>query len=259
MIIRIAAGVLLACSIAAAARRAGSLTSGGAAAAALIGSAAIAAGWSWGAALLAFFLSSTLLSRHRAAEKELRTRGIVEKGDQRDAAQVLANGGMFGAAALLSLLAPWDGWVVLAAGALAAATSDTWATEVGSLAAKPPRSIISGRELAHGASGGVTLSGTVAAVGGAALIAIVAWLMTWPGAAIGGAFIGGLAGSTADSLLGATLQARRRCLSCRSFTERERHVCGAVTRPAGGVQWLDNDRINALGALTGAIVAGLWL
>ena len=259
MITRAAAGLLVACGIALLARRTGGLSTSGATAAAAIGTAAIAAGWAWGALLVAFFVSSTLLSRHRASVKAERTRAVVAKRGERDAAQVLANGGVFGAAALLSLLLPWSGWMAVGAGALGAATSDTWATEVGGLAARPPRSIVSGRVLAHGTSGGVTVLGTAAAAAGAVFFGLVVWMVRWPAAAVAGALLGGIAGSTADSLLGATLQARRCCPSCGAITERTRHDCGASTRPAGGVRWLDNDWVNAVCTLVGAIVAGLWM
>jgi hypothetical protein len=74
-----------------------------------------------------------LRDRHRTVagarrEKERRTGGVVAKGGERDARQVLANGGLFTLAALGSLLAPSPLWEAAGAGAIAAATADTWAT-----------------------------------------------------------------------------------------------------------------------------------
>jgi uncharacterized protein (TIGR00297 family) len=215
----------------------------------------MAAGWSWGALLIAFFVTSSALSRFRRARKEQRTAGVVAKGGERDAVQVLANGGPFAAAAVASLVFPWPGWAAVAGGALATAAADTWATEVGTLAARPPRLILSRRVVAPGTSGGVTSAGTLAAVAGALLIATLAWLLDWPAGVAAGAAAGGFGGAMADSLLGATVQARRWCDRCDAATERVTHDCGAATRRAGGVAWLDNDAVNVVSALLGASMA----
>jgi len=224
-----------------------------------VGTACVAAGWSWGGLLIAFFVASTLLSRAGAARKDRRVGGIVAKGGERDATQVLSNGGVFAGAALLSILAPeWPGWTAVGAGALAAATADTWATEVGTLAGGVPRSITSMRPVPPGTSGGVTPAGTLASLAGAGFIAALAWAAGWPReAVVGGAAVGGFAGSLADSLLGATLQSRRWCDHCGAATERTVHSCGTTTRAAGGLSWLDNDRVNLAATLVGAGVGAV--
>ena len=114
-----------------------------------------------------------------------------------------------------------------------------------------PRSIVGGRPVPAGASGGITLAGTVAALAGAAFVAGLAWLLGWPHPVA--ILVGGVVGSTADSLLGATLQARRWCERCGARTEREVHRCGAPTRADGGLAWLDNDAVNLVSALLGAL------
>jgi uncharacterized protein (TIGR00297 family) len=255
---RALAGLAVACVIAIAARRARALSPSGAVAAVVIGTATLMAGWSWGALLIAFFVSSTLLSRLGAARKASRTEGIVAKGGQRDAIQVIANGALFAAAGVGALVGgspAWPGWAALGAGALAAAAADTWATEIGTLAARPPRSIISGQPVPPGTSGGITTLGTLAAVAGACFVAGSAAAFGWPPrVALAGA-AGGFAGAMADSLLGATLQAHRWCDRCGVATERTTHSCGHATRPSGGVPWLDNDAVNLLCAGLGAAVA----
>jgi len=252
---RALAGLLVATAIAVAARRLHALSPSGALAAVAVGTASLAAGWGWGALLIAFFVSSTALSRFRAAAKARRIAAVVEKGGERDAVQVLANGGLFAVGALASLASPWPGWPVLALGALATAAADTWATEVGTLAAGPPRSIRSFRPVAPGTSGGVTLLGTGAALAGAAAVALLAGAFGWGAGVAAAAAAGGFAGATADSLLGATVQARRWCDRCALATERSTHDCGERTRPAGGLRRLDNDGVNVASALVGALVA----
>ena len=109
--------------------------------------------------------------------------------------------------------------------------------------------------LPTGASGGVTLAGSLAMIGGALVIALAARAMGL-GARIAVVALAGVAGALADSLLGALAQERRRCPQCDCATERHVHDCGAATDPAGGIAWLDNDVVNLCATVVGAVVAG---
>lgn len=261
MIARALAGLLIALTVALAARRAHALSVGGATAAIVVGVIAVAAGWAWGALLIAYFVASIALSRLRSAEKEARTGDVVAKGGARDAFQVVANGGLFAVMALGgAALAPdsLTARVLTAAalGALAASTADTWATEIGSLAARPPRSILTWRPVAPGTSGGVNLPGMLAMIAGAAFIAYGgrALALEVPVAAV---VIGGFLGAIADSVVGATLQDRRWCDTCQKSTERLVHGCGTPTRHAGGITVVDNDLVNLIATFAGAAIAAL--
>jgi uncharacterized membrane protein len=66
---------------------------------------------------------------------------------------------------------------------------------------------------------------------------------------------GGVVGALADSLIGATVQARRWCDACGVATERVRHDCGSPTRTAGGVSGLDNDMVNLFSGILGGVAA----
>ena len=264
MLARLLAGVAIALTIVLLARRARALSASGAVAALVVGTLAITAGWGWGALLLLYFGTSTALSRYGAAVKDARTAGVVEKGGERDAMQVLANGLGFVVAAALALVpdvaSSPDAMArvaALGAGSLAASASDTWATEVGTLRARPPRSIVTWRVVAAGSSGGVTLAGFLAAAAGAAFIALAAFAMGWSPRVAAAAAIGGLAGSTLDSLIGATVQARRWCERCERATERAVHDCGAHTRSDGGISWLGNDAVNLASGVLGGLLAML--
>jgi uncharacterized protein (TIGR00297 family) len=253
---RALAGLLLAGALAFGARAVRALSRGGAIAALAVGTAATIAGWGWATILIAFFLSSTALSRFKRAKREARIGRIVEKGDERDAYQVLANGGVFAAAALVASATGQLPWAAAALGALAAAAADTWATEVGTLAGGLPRSIVSLRSLPPGTSGAVTVPGTVASIAGAAFIASVAYLTSTTSASIA-VFVGGVVGSLADSFVGATVQERRWCDGCSEPTERRTHSCGRTTRIVGGIPGARNDFVNVVCTLVGAAVAAL--
>src|SRR5688572_28933632 len=89
-----------------------------------------AAGWGWGVLLVALFISATALSRYRRVTMLVRVGDMVEKGSERDAWQLAANGGVFTAVAIATLIHPSPIWLPVAAGPIAASTADTWATEV---------------------------------------------------------------------------------------------------------------------------------
>ena len=250
-------GLLVALGISLAARAAGSLTTSGAVAATIVGTLAVTAGWNWGGLLILYFVSSTALSKVGRARKEELTSGIVAKAGRRDAVQVLANGGVFAGAAVAMIVDPNVKWVALGAGSLAAAAADTWATEVGTLFGGTPRSILTGRPVPPGTSGGVSLIGTFAAVGGASFVAVIARLLGWTPKLAMAIALGGIAGAVVDSIVGATVQARRWCDACEQETERLTHDCGADTRRLRGLAWLDNDVVNFLSNAAGGVLSAL--
>jgi uncharacterized protein (TIGR00297 family) len=249
------AGVLIAGCIAFAAMRTRSLDRSGAVVATLVGALAVTAGWDWGALLLLYFVSSSMLSRVGRAAKERRTASIVEKTGARDAVQVLANGGVFAAASIAMLVRPDIRWFALGAGALAASASDTWATEIGTLWGGTPRSIVSWRAMPAGTSGAVSLIGSMGAVAGAAFMAAIVMLLGWESSVAGRIAAGGVSGAAIDTLLGATVQARRWCDRCEQETERRTHDCGTTTRALRGLGWLDNDLVNFLSTVGGGLVS----
>jgi uncharacterized protein (TIGR00297 family) len=252
---RAAAGALVAAAIALAAWRAGSLSRSGVAAAFFVGTIAIAAGWTWGALLIAYFVSSSLLSRMGAALKAQRSGSVVEKAGARDAAQVLANGAVFALAALLQVIHPSVLWLAAGAGALAASAADTWGTEIGMLSKSSPRMITTWKIVPTGTSGGVSAIGLGAIVAGALFMSVAAWLVHRNVHVALAVSLGGLAGALVDSISGALWQSRRFCAQCNCATERFVHDCGTRTERAGGIGWLNNDGVNAVCTLVGSLVA----
>jgi uncharacterized protein (TIGR00297 family) len=251
MMMRIALGGVLAALVALAGYRAGAFSAGGAGAAIGVGTIVFAVtGWPGAAVLFAFFLPATLLSGIGRARKRA-LRDIAKQG-ARDAWQVLANGGVAAAAALLAARGSLP-FACAFAGAFAAASADTWGTEIGTLSRQPPVGALTLRPVPVGLSGGITLLGTLATLGGAVCVAVVAAFVgvapLWPVA------IGGLAGAAADSLLGASLQALRWCPLCEAACETNPHHCRTPTLLRRGVRWLNNDAVNFAATLCGALVA----
>jgi uncharacterized protein (TIGR00297 family) len=225
------------------------LTAGGALAAFVVGSIAFGALDIGGAAvLLAFFISSLALSRFGRARKRALERDLGKSGP-RDAMQVLANGGVAAICALLALGGDAH-YAIAFCGAFAAATADTWATELGTIFGGRPRSVVTWRPIDVGLSGGVTALGTAAEIAGALCIAAVAYSSGFR--SFWAIAIAGLCGALVDSLLGATIQKLRWCPQCRRACEREPHGCGANTTPLRPWAVLDNDAVNLLATAAGA-------
>lgn len=269
-------GAVFAGVIALVAWRARALTRSGAVAAFVVGTLTYAAGTvGFTLVLLAFFVSSIVLSRVGRARK--RALLDVGKGGARDALQVIANGGVATLCAVGFGFTHDALWALAFAGAYAAATADTWATEIGTLAGQAPRSIVSFRPIATGLSGGITLAGTAAEVAGALWIGIVApvgiflafigtgadfgWSSNAPSIVgvgireIAVIPLAGIVGATVDSLLGATVQELRRCDACGRTCETDPHACGNPTRLVRGVRGVSNDLVNLLATAAGAAAA----
>ena len=238
-------GAVLAAAVAAAACRAHALTRSGAWAAWGVGAVVFGiGGWTAAGALLAFFVSSSALSRWRRKRKEILA---YEKGSQRDAWQVLANGGVAAVCLLLTLFGLKNGMFLFLA-ALAAANADTWATEIGSALGGQPVDIRTGQKAPAGTSGAVSLPGTAAALLGAGLLGVFAggWVLA------GVVTVSGFGGALADSLLGATVQAQWRRPSGEGWTERPQ-----PRPPERGWRGLGNDGVNVLCTLASVGVAAL--
>lgn len=259
----LAIGLALGALITFLAWRSGSLTQSGAAAAAITGGLIFGlGGLPWAVLLLAFFISSSVLSRAFVRRKASISEKFA-KGHRRDWGQVLANGGLGAVLVVIHTAFPEAGWTWLAfAGAMAAVNADTWATELGVLSEAEPHLITNGKRVPTGTSGGISALGTAAAAGGALLIALIGALFVPQVVftqALAAVLMGGLAGSFFDSFLGATIQAIYYCPACQKETERHPvHACGTSTNQVRGWQWLNNDWVNFFCSAAGALVASVY-
>ena len=220
--------------------------------------------------LLAFFMSSSVLSKfNRAAKKSLAE--TAQKGSQRDVIQVLSNGLLAWVCvalympAILLLQAPLDTHLgaTLAfstMAAIGAPNADTWSTELGALSRKNPRWIFHlHREVEKGTSGGISPEGTLAALAGAALIAGLGSILAMPSnllvrlgipitdprwiGLIVVIILASFGGCIVDSMFGASIQGFFECTTCKKGTEKKMH-CGMPTVLLRGKAWFDNDVVN---------------
>ncbi len=263
-----ALGIILSIIISSGAYYMRALSRSGAFAAFLLGSVIFGlGGLNWAILLMAFFIPSSLLSFLFKRQKKV-IEADFAKGSRRDAGQVAANGAIAGLCALLFPLLGQPGWLwAAAAGALAAASADTWATEIGVLGKHRPRLITTGRPVDPGTSGGVSLAGFAAALAGSTLLAVFAVLLkpaSVPNTLLNNLILaaavimGGLDGSILDSILGAGAQAMYYCDTCRKETEKyPTHTCGSPTRLFRGQAWMNNDWVNTFCTFSGGLLAAV--
>jgi uncharacterized protein (TIGR00297 family) len=183
-------------------------------------------------ALLALFLLTFSATRFGRDKKQ--RLGVAEDKRGRNAAQVAANLGVagLGAAAALSYPLPGKCYAVVVAAALAEATADTLASELGEVLGGQPIMVTTRRRVQPGTDGAISLTGTLAGLGGAALVVLVATLTLGLGSGDAVcAALGAAGGLFVDSLLGATAEQRG---------------------------WLNNDAVNFLSTAAAAVIAGLF-
>ncbi|MBM4412376.1 MAG: DUF92 domain-containing protein [Chloroflexi bacterium] len=260
---RILLGLVISSGIGALAYRRGSLSKSGWLGAIITGTTTFGfGGWAHGITLVAFFVSSTLLSRWRKRHKQHLEHTVFEKGSQRDIWQALANGGVGSAICLCMPIFPdaVDLFNALYVGAMATVAADTWATELGVLSRNQPRLITTFASVARGTSGAISGVGTLATAAGALAMGVVFSVslpVSMPILIVAGS-IGGLIGSLSDSLMGATVQ--RLFATAHGPSERRFAADGSEHTLIRGWMWLNNDMVNFLSSLCGAGVALLiWL
>ena len=228
--------------------RRGSLSVGGALAAMLLGGAVLytRGGW-WLLPLFVFFLSSTLIGKLLPVSS---VASDAKDKQTRDAVQVLCNGAVYGAVAVAG------GPPLLLLSALAVATSDTWASEIGRYFRNPTYDIIGTERIPPGVSGGISFSGTIGGIAGAAVIALLGfWLVrgfVFDDYLLVTTF--GTIGMLVDSVLGSVLQARY-----RSAEGQLRDTPGAGSRRVSGYTWMTNDLVNFLSITLTTAATWLWL
>lgn len=157
---------------------------------------------SWFLIMLAFFIMGAGTTKYRFERKT--ALGVAEShGGVRGYFNVFANGLVSLCGAILYGVTQDPIFIALFLGSVACATSDTLASEVG-VVGKTPRLITTFKEVPRGTNGGVTLIGEVAAVSGAIVIALLAWVLNVADPVlVVVTVLSGFFGTNIDSLIGA--------------------------------------------------------
>ena len=253
----IVAGIVLAAIVAALSYRFAFLDTCGSILAFIMGAVIFGfGGWAYTFPILVFFILSSILSKSGRKRKK-RPEISYQKGAVRNAYQVLANGGVPTALVLVAYFSQSEPVFYLYIAAIAAATADTWGTEIGILAKSRPVFITNLKPVPPGTSGAISVLGSFSALSGSFIIVLT-----------GGFFIGfnlyqmiiltliGFGGSLMDSLLGATIQGQFKCAICKKTTEKKNH-CGSETTLQKGIYWFDNDLVNIGAVFYSTLVAFL--
>jgi len=209
--------------------------------------------WKWTIPILSFFIFSSLLSKIRK-KMNPGVNSVFQRGDERDHIQVIANGGFPGMIILINQIHTTELFYIAYVSAVAAACSDTWATEIGTLINTKTFNIINFNPVEQGISGGVSLLGFIGAILGAIIITVSA--VSWLNISYGLFFIilaSGVFASVFDSILGSTYQVKYTCMVCDKTIENKFH-CGKNTVHAKGVKWLDNDAVNFAASSFGGLM-----
>ncbi len=190
--------------------------------------------------VIALLLLTSLATRMGRTRKE--SLGTAERPRGRGASQVAANLGVAalvcnGLAAILIINSRWFSNAeiatvpifVLGLAALAEAAADTVSSELGQVLSATPRMITTLREAEPGTDGAISLPGTLAGIGAAAIVASAGtWALQGSQQMFAISWGAGVFGLFFDSVLGATLEQRG---------------------------WLNNDAVNFLSTASAAVFA----
>lgn len=183
--------------------------------------------------LLWFFVSSSLLSK-LPQKNHLNE---IQNSSKRNGWQILANGGTIWVIGIFSTLAQWPSAFqeTMYLSSVAIACADTWASEIGSRFNHKTFDIVGFAAVPKGLSGGISVTGTLATIAGAASIAFFAPNLKT--AVIVAAT--GIAGSLLDSILGSQLQAKY-------LNKNGDYTDYATEQLIKGYRWISNDWVNFL-------------
>lgn len=214
--------------------KAGKLTPGGGTAGAIVGLLVFAGGRYIGLGMLsAFFILGTLATSWKKNEKSP-FKAITDRSAKRNAWQVLANGGVAAAMALLAFLFHHyaDIFRLMMAAALSAATADTLSSELGMVYGRRFFNIVTFKKEAKGLDGVISIEGLLIGMLGSAVIAAIVmrshvghpWFMM--------IVLTGTIGNLADSFLGALFERKK---------------------------YIGNDTVNFLNTLVAALAMLVWI
>lgn len=151
-----------------------------------------------------FFALGVAATAWKKDRKLTHTEGEVHP-QQRNAAQVFANGGVAAIAGILAFILPSRSGLfgLLLAASLASAMADTLSSELGMVYGKRFFNILTGKREERGLDGVISMEGTLIGVAGALFAGLMYILPGWNGTALIIITVAGILGNVADSVAGA--------------------------------------------------------
>lgn len=259
-------GIIISVVVALIAYKKKSLNISGMIAAILLGSAIFGLGGSIPFILmLVFFISASIISKIGKSKKKSLDR-IHEKSDSRDFIQVIANGGVALICLVIFQITKDIRFFIASAVSFATSNSDTWASEIGVLSKGKTISIITGKRIEKGVSGGVSLLGTLSAMLGATIIGVsytILYIFTFEYdknilKILLLVIVLGFLGSIVDSILGVTIQGHYVDELNGNVTEKKFNG-RKENRLISGYRFINNDVVNILSNLIVTTIAILIL
>jgi uncharacterized protein (TIGR00297 family) len=215
-------------------------------------------GWSYTFPILGFFISSSILSKTGKSKKR-QIESSYQKTSIRDFQQALANGGVATIIVLIAFFSGIESFYAVYVASLAAATADTWGTELGIFSRSKPVLITNFKPVEPGTSGGISLFGSIAAIfGSASIVLISSFFHQFNIYQFHIIAIAGFTGSLADSLIGATVQGQYKCVICGKKIETTIH-CKENAIIIQGYRWIDNDIVNIFSIFISACIAYIFV
>jgi uncharacterized protein (TIGR00297 family) len=260
------------------AHRKKSLSTSGALAGFFVMSLHIFVGFRFAAMILAFFFTSSSLTK-KGQDMKKKIDPEYKQGGQRNWIQVLSNS----AIASVLVVALWvltegkdrclnskDSALITSLiggiiGHYSCSNGDTWSSEIGVLSDDRPRLITTFKPVRKGTNGGVTKTGLLAAAAGGSVIGLSYVLLELLTIRCGSdkiakqllvipvATVAGLGGSIIDSLLGATVQFSGFC----SIRQKVVGKPGPTIKKISGLAILDNNAVNFVSILLTTILTSI--
>ena len=194
----------------------------------LLGAIIYAGGGYRGLLLIAIFFILGTAATSWGKKKKLSIHANAGHQSRRTTGQVIANAGIAALAGGLALLFPAQSplFQLMMAGSMSAAMADTLSSELGMVYGRKYYNILTGKPDEKGQDGVISIEGTAIGIAGSAIMALIAnnhfWII----------ILAGTIGNLTDSLLGALFERK-----------------GTI----------NNDTVNFLNTLTGALVAALLI
>ena len=201
-------------------------------------------GWTLYGGLILFFVIGSVSSQFKKKAKK-ESEKLQQRTGARGLIQVLANSAAMIAVLWLGVFMKEERAAFLSAfSVLAAATADTVSSDLGMLTKGKTFSILTGKPVAKGLSGGISIHGLMYGFFGAAALALpVLMRYSWKEAVVVAGI--GFLGTIVDSILGDRLQVKYQAED-GTLTEVEIGKDGQKRQKIRGFRLLNNDAVNMM-------------